>query len=62
MPTISWQKSTYSGDSINCVNLATTPSGHVLLRESDDPAVILTTTPVLLNSLIRALKSQQPTH
>ncbi len=27
MPTINWQKSTYSGDSINCVYIAATPTG-----------------------------------
>lgn len=40
-----WQKSTYSGDASNCVNLATAPTGHILLRESDTPTTILTTTP-----------------
>jgi hypothetical protein len=56
-----WQKSTYSGDASNCVNLATAPSGHLLLRESDDPATILTTTPTPLRSLIQALKTAAAT-
>ncbi|UUU22548.1 DUF397 domain-containing protein [Streptomyces sp. DSM 40750] len=51
-----WQKSTYSGDASNCVNIATAPTGHLLLRESDTPATILTTTPAPLRSLIQTLK------
>jgi hypothetical protein len=55
--TIRWQKSTYSGDSSNCVYVAATPTEMVHLRESDDPETILTTTPAALGSLIRTLKT-----
>lgn len=54
-----WQKSTYSGDASNCVNVATAPTGHVLLRESDTPTTILTTTPPSLRSLIQSLKGAE---
>ncbi|MFF1598753.1 DUF397 domain-containing protein [Streptomyces mirabilis] len=57
MRTVHWQKSTYSGDSSNCVYVAATPTGAVHLRESDDPETILTTTPAALKSLIRTLKT-----
>ncbi|MEU3787126.1 DUF397 domain-containing protein [Streptomyces sp900129855] len=54
-----WQKSSYSGDSSNCVNIAadpTAPNGMVHLRESDEPEVVLTTTPARLQALICGLK------
>jgi hypothetical protein len=53
---IHWQKSTYSGDSSNCVYVAAVPSGAIHLRESDAPEVILTTTAAALRSLIRTLE------
>ncbi|MEU6803171.1 DUF397 domain-containing protein [Streptomyces neyagawaensis] len=58
MPSIQWQKSTYSGDSINCVHIAAQPNGAVLLHESDTPSTILTTSPEPLGHLIRALKAR----
>ncbi|QFQ97824.1 DUF397 domain-containing protein [Streptomyces phaeolivaceus] len=58
MPRLHWQKATHCGDASNCVNLAATPTRHILLRESDTPAIALTTTPLPLNSLIQTLKSQ----
>ena len=57
MHTIHWHKSTYSGDSSNCVYVAATPTGTVHLRESDEPETILTTTPAALKSLTWALKT-----
>ncbi|WP_326582419.1 DUF397 domain-containing protein [Streptomyces sp. NBC_00481] len=59
MSRLHWQKSTYCGDASNCVNLATAPTGHILLRESDTPTTILTTTPAPLRSLIRTLKGAE---
>ena len=38
-----WQKSTYSNEGGECLELAA-HGGAVLLRESDNPAVVLTTT------------------
>ncbi|MFF6998537.1 DUF397 domain-containing protein [Streptomyces sp. NPDC008313] len=63
MKPLTWQKSTYSGDSSNCVYIAADSTGTTLhLRESDAPDTILTTTPTLLHSLIRTLKANQRHH
>ncbi|MEU2211057.1 DUF397 domain-containing protein, partial [Streptomyces hygroscopicus] len=45
-----WQKSSYSADGPGnaCVELAHAPGAAVLLRESDDPDVIIATTPAAL--------------
>lgn len=61
MHAIEWQKSTYSGDGSNCVYVAATPTGAVHLRESDEPDVILTTSPERLQGLIRSLKPSPDT-
>ncbi|PSM43658.1 DUF397 domain-containing protein [Streptomyces dioscori] len=61
MPAIHWQKSTYSGDSSNCIHVATPAAGTVVLRESDAPDTTLITTPARLGELIRTLKAQHPT-
>ncbi|MGW7658133.1 DUF397 domain-containing protein [Streptomyces asiaticus] len=51
-----WRKSSYSANSSNCVNVAADGNG-IALRESDDPDVILTTTPAALRAFIRAAKA-----
>ncbi|GAA0992930.1 MULTISPECIES: DUF397 domain-containing protein [Streptomyces violaceusniger group] len=57
MSTYQWQKSSYSADAGNCVNVAADGNGNgIALRESDDPDVILTTTPAALRAFIRAAK------
>ncbi|MFJ1975020.1 DUF397 domain-containing protein [Streptomyces sp. NPDC087903] len=55
---VNWQKSTFSdgGDGNTCVEVAATPTA-VHLRESDTPAVELTTGTTPLAHLIRGLKS-----
>ncbi|MDX3090871.1 DUF397 domain-containing protein, partial [Streptomyces sp. ME02-6978a] len=46
MHQLSWQKSTYSGDSSNCVHVAAMAPDTILLRESDEPEDhVLTTAP-----------------
>jgi hypothetical protein len=52
-----WQKSSYSGpdDGNNCVELASTPT-TLRLRESDDPATVLTTTRTPLTHLLHAIR------
>jgi hypothetical protein len=57
--TLHWQKSTYSGDSSNCVYVAASVTGMLHLRESDQPDVILTTTAPRLQTFICALKDRQ---
>ncbi|MBA6439743.1 DUF397 domain-containing protein [Streptomyces sp. GMR22] len=56
MSTYRWRKSSYSGDASNCVNVAADGNG-IALRESDDPHVILTTTPAALRAFIRDAKA-----
>ncbi|MFG3287959.1 DUF397 domain-containing protein [Streptomyces sp. NPDC048179] len=36
MPELTWQKSTYSGDASNCVEMATTPTA-IHIRDSKNP-------------------------
>ncbi|MDV9169492.1 DUF397 domain-containing protein [Streptomyces sp. W16] len=54
-----WQKSSFStGDADNnCLEIATSPT-TLHLRESDEPATLLTPTPTALNALLTALKGQ----
>jgi hypothetical protein len=52
---LTWQKSTYSQEHGDCVEL-TAHGGAVLLRESDNPTVILTTTRKDLARFIQVLK------
>ncbi|MFF4017572.1 DUF397 domain-containing protein [Streptomyces sp. NPDC001843] len=59
MTELNWQKSTYSEEASSCVYLATTPTGSILLRESDSPETILTTGPRQLAALIAALHSDR---
>ncbi|MEU3620376.1 DUF397 domain-containing protein [Streptomyces sp. NPDC006872] len=56
MQPLHWQKSSYSGDGSNCVNIAADPTGTLHLRESDEPEVVLTTTLVGLRTLIDGLR------
>jgi hypothetical protein len=53
---LAWQKSTYSQDNGECVEL-TARGGAVLLRESDNPTVVLTTTRKDLARFLRFLKA-----
>ncbi|MET8024907.1 DUF397 domain-containing protein [Streptomyces avermitilis] len=57
MTELNWQKSTYSQEASACVYLATTPTGTILLRESDEPEVVLTTGPRQLTALISTLRT-----
>ncbi|MEN8651030.1 DUF397 domain-containing protein [Streptomyces sp. 21So2-11] len=58
---LTWQKSSFSGDeSGNCLNLAVAPDGTIRLRESDNPAEIISTNPTRLKGLIRAIKANKP--
>ncbi|MBW1602797.1 DUF397 domain-containing protein [Streptomyces sp. JJ66] len=52
-----WQKSSYSSEASNCVEIAANERSAVLhLRESDDPQTILTTTPHRLAALLGAAR------
>ena len=53
---LSWQKSSYSGEGNNCLELASTESGALLIRESDSPTAIIETTPAKLATLLAATR------
>ncbi len=56
MPELSWQKSTFSENQANCVELAASPAG-VHLREGDEPEAVVTATRPELRGLIRAIRT-----
>ncbi|MDQ0788678.1 hypothetical protein QFZ63_003430 [Streptomyces sp. B3I7] len=60
MTELDWQKSTYSEEASSCVYLAASPTGTVLLRESDEPDAVLTTGATQLAALISTLRSPRP--
>ncbi|MGP3970498.1 DUF397 domain-containing protein [Streptomyces sp. 6N223] len=56
---ISWQKSSFSAQGNNCIELACPkPEGPVHFRESEDPEIVLTTTPDRLRSLLAIVRSE----
>ncbi|MEU1788613.1 DUF397 domain-containing protein [Streptomyces sparsogenes] len=61
MSTYLWRKSSFSGDASNCVNVAAS-DGVIVLRESDDPETILSTTPAALRDFIRGAKAGRLDH
>ncbi|GAA2651425.1 DUF397 domain-containing protein [Streptomyces lunalinharesii] len=62
MPTYDWQKSSFSGQAANCLYVAAPDNSTIKLRESDDPDVILTTTPANLKAFILAVKAGEFDH
>ncbi|MCE7080649.1 DUF397 domain-containing protein [Streptomyces sp. ST2-7A] len=54
-----WQKSSFSTDGNECIEVARTPEA-VLIRESEVPGRVLATTPARLRGLITALKAEDP--
>ncbi|WP_460065569.1 DUF397 domain-containing protein [Streptomyces sp. YKOK-I1] len=56
MPELHWQKSTYSQEASACVYLAASPTGTILLRESDEPEACLATSKDPLAALIASLR------
>ncbi|EFL22627.1 conserved hypothetical protein [Streptomyces himastatinicus ATCC 53653] len=52
-----WQKSSYCAQGANCVYVAAPAPHTIALRESDEPDIILTTTPATLGTFIRAAKA-----
>jgi hypothetical protein len=56
MHVVVWQKSSFSAHASNCVNIGAASTGTVLLRESDEPGTVLTTTPAALRALLGAIK------
>ncbi|MEV7287725.1 DUF397 domain-containing protein [Streptomyces sp. NPDC093252] len=59
---IQWQKSSFSTDAEgNCLELAT-HGGEILLRESEDPESIVTTTPAKLAAFLAGVKAGEFDH
>ncbi|MBT2396604.1 DUF397 domain-containing protein [Streptomyces sp. ISL-96] len=58
---VQWQKSSFSGggDGDSCVELASSQSG-IWLRESDEPAQVLSVTRDGIAALIRRVRAEQP--
>lgn len=56
MHTYIWQKSSYSTEGANCVNVAAAPDGSLRLRESDAPDQILTVHRSGLAALLASMK------
>jgi Domain of unknown function (DUF397) len=54
---LGWQTSSYSGDSSNCIGIAAQVGDGPRLRESDDPATVIATTPARLAGLLAAVKA-----
>ncbi|QKW50634.1 DUF397 domain-containing protein [Streptomyces buecherae] len=59
---IKWQKSSFSGGGgEQCLELANA-AGEILVRESDDPNVILKTTPAKLRAFIQGVRAGEFDH
>ncbi|GAB2878521.1 DUF397 domain-containing protein [Streptomyces mayteni] len=53
----SWQKSSFSSEGNNCLEVAAAPrGGAVLLRESDEPDTVLRATPARLRALLATVR------
>ncbi|MET9296848.1 DUF397 domain-containing protein [Streptomyces sp. NPDC003077] len=57
-----WQKSSYSAQGATCFYVAAQSDRTILLRESDDPHVIVTTTQGAFRGLVRTTKSGAHDH
>lgn len=54
-----WQKSSFSGDSSNCLYLAANAKGTFLIRESDDPRrAVAATSSAALAGLLRGIRGE----
>ncbi|WP_424212456.1 DUF397 domain-containing protein [Streptomyces sp. BI20] len=56
-----WQKSSYSTDTNACVEVAA-HDGNIVMRESDDPEFVVTTTPAKLRAFILGIKAGEFDH
>ena len=56
-PGHAWQKSSFSGEGANCVNVAFSDGPIIRIRESDEPGIELATTPSRLAALLAAVKT-----
>ncbi|MFE6050901.1 DUF397 domain-containing protein [Kitasatospora sp. NPDC056446] len=61
MEQLNWQKSSFSGEQTNCLEIAS-DGELVYVRESDDPTTIVTTTRTKLHAWIRGAKAGEFDH
>ncbi|WP_030393566.1 DUF397 domain-containing protein [Kitasatospora purpeofusca] len=58
---LNWQKSSFSGNQANCVEIAS--DGELIhIRESDDPAITITTTKAKLSAWLQGAKAGEFDH
>ncbi|WP_033322187.1 DUF397 domain-containing protein [Streptomyces yerevanensis] len=55
---IQWRKASYSEQSGNCLELAVV-DGQILVRESDEPGVVVSTTPAKLAAFLAGAKARK---
>ncbi|MFJ7908480.1 DUF397 domain-containing protein [Kitasatospora sp. NPDC096204] len=61
MSQLNWQKSSFSGDRADCVEIAS-DGDRAYIRESDDPTTIVTTTRTKLHTWIHGAKAGEFDH
>ncbi|MCA6093064.1 DUF397 domain-containing protein [Streptomyces sp. SCA3-4] len=58
MSELAWRKSSFSvGQDGDCVEVSSRPGGLIRLRESDDPAQVIATTPTAWAALLTTVKA-----
>ncbi|GAB7185838.1 DUF397 domain-containing protein [Kitasatospora sp. Ki12] len=57
-----WQKSSFSGDAANCVYVSAIAGCAIEIRESDDPDVIITTSPDRFRAFLLGVKAGEFDH
>ncbi|WP_063734861.1 DUF397 domain-containing protein [Streptomyces sp. RTd22] len=57
MNVVAWRQSSYCQESASCVNVAVGEPDTIMLRESEHPEAILSTTRAPLRAFIRAAKA-----
>ncbi|MEW1721080.1 DUF397 domain-containing protein [Streptomyces sp. NPDC093109] len=62
MSALKWQKSSYSANANGCIHIAAADDGNIKLVESDNPDVIVTTTPEKLKAFILGIKAGEFDH
>ncbi|WP_234345985.1 DUF397 domain-containing protein [Streptomyces sp. NRRL F-5755] len=56
LSSLSWQKSSHSSEGNNCLELAVGADGAVLVRESDEPSIVVTAGSAVIGGLLRAVQ------
>ncbi|MFB6889495.1 DUF397 domain-containing protein [Kitasatospora sp. NPDC056327] len=61
MEKLNWQKSSFSGEDADCIEIAS-GSSDIHIRESDDPATVITATKAQLAAWIEDIKADNRIH